>query len=63
LDVSQAFDKVWHPGLLYKIKQHLPTFLPLLKPYLSDRQFRARIKGGSLSPVSHKIGGFLKAAS
>ena len=27
LDVSQALDKVWHPGLLYKIKQHLPTFL------------------------------------
>jgi len=21
LDVSQAFDKVWHPGLLYKIKK------------------------------------------
>jgi hypothetical protein len=24
LDVSQAFDKVWHQGLLYKIKQTLP---------------------------------------
>ena len=24
LDVSQAFDKVWHLGLLYKIKKNLP---------------------------------------
>ena len=32
LDVSQAFDKVWHPGLLYKIKQLLPIgYSPLLK--------------------------------
>jgi len=24
LDVSQAFDKVWHRGLLYKIKKFFP---------------------------------------
>ena len=24
LDVSRAFDKVWHPALLFKIKQYLP---------------------------------------
>jgi hypothetical protein len=24
LDVSQVFDRVWHSGLLYKIKQILP---------------------------------------
>jgi len=46
LDVSQAFDRVWHPGLLYKIKKHLPAFFPLLKSYLSNRQFRTRVKGG-----------------
>jgi hypothetical protein len=45
LDVSQAFDRVWHPGLLYRIKQHLPAFFPLLKSYLSDRYFRTRVKG------------------
>lgn len=40
LDVSQAFDKVWHPGLLYKIKKSLPHNLyQLLKSYLSDRYF------------------------
>ena len=40
LDVSQAFDKVWHQGLLFKIKQTLPTgYLDILKSYLSDRYF------------------------
>ena len=24
LDVAQAFDKVWHKGLMYKLKQYLP---------------------------------------
>jgi hypothetical protein len=24
LDISQAFDKVWHTGLLYKLRQSLP---------------------------------------
>jgi hypothetical protein len=40
LDFSQAFDKVWHPGLLYKIKQILPTrYFNLLKSYLQGRHF------------------------
>lgn len=39
LDVTQAFDKVWHPGLLFKIKKHIPLFLELLKSYLSERYF------------------------
>jgi hypothetical protein len=40
LDVSQAFDKVWHQGLLFKIKQTLPTgYLNILKSYLSNRYF------------------------
>lgn len=38
LDISQAFDKVWHTGLLYKLKRELPyNFYLLLKSYLSDR--------------------------
>ena len=40
LDVSQAFDKVWHPGLLYKIKKILPTrYFNLLRSYLQERHF------------------------
>jgi hypothetical protein len=40
LDVSQAFDKVWHLGLLFKIKQTLPPeYFKPLKSYLQDRHF------------------------
>jgi len=39
LDVSQAFDKVWHQGLLIKIKQTLPLLFNLMKSYLSNRYF------------------------
>ena len=43
LDVSQAFDKVWHPGLLYKLKRTLPhTFYQIFKSYLSDRFFTVK---------------------
>ena len=40
LDVQQAFDKVWHEGLLFKLKILLPApFYILLKSYLTDRLF------------------------
>lgn len=40
LDVTQAFDKVWHDGLLYKIQQKLPEdFHAILKSYLHCRYF------------------------
>jgi hypothetical protein len=43
LDVAQAFDKVWHAGLLHKIEQLLPTeYSQLLKSYLSGRYFRVK---------------------
>lgn len=38
LDVSQAFDKVWHDGLLHKIKLNLPAgYHSFLKSYLNMR--------------------------
>ena len=41
LDVAQAFDKVWHAGLLYKIKKALPgPYYPILKSYLTERHFQ-----------------------
>ena len=44
LDVSQAFDKVWHKGLLFKLKKHLPAeYYNLLKSYLSNRSFQIKI--------------------
>lgn len=40
IDISLAFDKVWHPGLLYKIKGALPhTYYPILQSYLTHRLF------------------------
>jgi hypothetical protein len=43
LDVAQAFDKVWHTGLLYKLKATLPgPYYLLLKTYLHTRYFQVR---------------------
>ena len=45
LDVSQAFDKVWHPGLLYKIKRLFPLEIyKLLYSYLANRYFFVKVK-------------------
>lgn len=45
LDISQAFDKVWHTGLLYKLKKLLPyQFYEILKSYLSQRHFIVKQK-------------------
>lgn len=44
LDISQAFDKVWHIGLLYKLKKGLPyQYYEILKSYLEDRSFFVKI--------------------
>jgi hypothetical protein len=40
LDISQAFYKVWHEGLLYKIKTIFPdSIYKILKSYLEKRRF------------------------
>ena len=40
LDISQAFDKVWHEGLIYKIKTLFPdTIYKILKSYPENRYF------------------------
>jgi hypothetical protein len=44
LDVSQAFDMVWHSGLLYKIRRVFPIkYFTTLQSYLTDREFEIRI--------------------
>ena len=47
LNISKAFDKVWHQGLLFKLKQNGITgkLLNLFKSYLSDRMQRVGING------------------
>jgi hypothetical protein len=43
IDISQAFDKVWHTGLLIKLKEALPhPVYTLLRSYLTDRMFQVR---------------------
>ena len=43
LDVAQAFDKVWHEGLIYKIRQYFPAaFHKILISYLSERKYRIK---------------------
>lgn len=43
LDVAQAFDKVWHKGLIFKLRKMLPTYyVEILSSYLSDRLFRIK---------------------
>lgn len=43
LDVAQAFDRVWHAGLIHKMKQILPRyFSQLLESYISERSFRIK---------------------
>jgi len=43
LDVAQAFDKIWHTGLLYKLKTTLPgPYYLLLKTYLHSRYFQVK---------------------
>lgn len=40
LDIEQAFDRVWHIGLLYKLKKLIPApFYFVIKAYLNDRRF------------------------
>lgn len=43
LDITQAFDKVWHEGLLYKLKHTLPHhFYQILQSYLNNRKFMVK---------------------
>lgn len=51
LDVSQAFDKVWHTGLLYKLRLHLPTnYFCIIKSYLLGRHFKVKVQN-ELTPL------------
>ena len=47
LDISKAFDKVWHEGLLYKLKSFgiSGNLLNLIKHYLTDRSQTVLLNG------------------
>lgn len=46
LDNSQAFDKVWHKELLYKLNHVLsPDLYQVVKSYLNNRYFLVKVQG------------------
>ena len=47
LDISKAFDKVWHDGLIFKLKSYgvEGELLLLLKAYLRNREQRVVLNG------------------
>ena len=47
LDISKAFDKVWHKGLLFKLSHNgiSGNFFGVLSSFLSDRKQRALLNG------------------
>ena len=51
LAMSKAFDKVWHEGLIFKLKQNgiVDKLLVLLKNYLSKRKKRTLVNGSQSS--------------
>jgi retron-type reverse transcriptase len=45
LDISQAFNKVWHTGFLYKLRRFLPlNYFLILKSYLHSRHFLVKVE-------------------
>ena len=51
LDISKAFDKVWHEGILFKLKRNGTgrTRLELIRNYLNGRYQRVVLNGKSSS--------------
>lgn len=54
LDVQAAFDKVWHNGLLYKIKRVIPDpYYSVLFSFIKNRSFKVR--QGQTCSTAHAI--------
>lgn len=54
IDISEAFDRVWHPGLLWKLIKLLPIKLfNVLSSYLLNRTFTVRCNDGTTSKLGN----------
>lgn len=53
LDISQAFDRVWHPGLIYKLKSiGTPNYLlQIIKSFITDRTFTVTVEKHVSNPA------------
>ena len=58
MDISKAFDKVWHEGLLFKLRQNgvEEPLLNLLTSYLANRKQRVVLNGTSSEWKSTSFG-------
>ena len=58
LDISKTFDRIWHKGLIFKLKQNGidGEFLEWVSYYLSDRKQKVAIRNASSSLMSVKAG-------
>ena len=66
LDISKAFDRVWHAGLLHKIKSYEISgqMFGLISYFLSDRRLQVVLDGKSLQEYSVNAGvpqGFIRS--
>jgi hypothetical protein len=53
LDISQAFDKVWHEGLLCKLKTLFPdSIYQTLISYLANRHFLIKFRERHMHPFA-----------
>ena len=57
-DISKAFDKVWHKGLLFKLRQNgiKGKLLAWISNYLSSRKQRVQINSSTSSLLSVNAG-------
>ena len=58
LDLSKAFDKVWHDGLLYKLRRMgiCGKYFGLIDSFLSDRFQRVLLNGPTSKCLQIKAG-------
>ena len=58
MDISKAFDKVWHKGLLFKLKQNgiNGNLLRFFESYLHNRQQRIVLDGYSSEYIDISAG-------
>ena len=58
LDISKAFDRVWHAGLLHKLKSYgiSGQIFGLISSFLSNRRFRVILDGKSSKEYSVNAG-------
>jgi hypothetical protein len=58
LDIEKAFDKTWHPGLVYNLSElQFPiNLIKLIASFLTNRKFKVSVEGELSSPKKVAVG-------